>query len=76
MTYCILYHFIPFYTSITFLREYLRKPPVAGKWGGADLPTLLLWSVPLLYAASAAVFVYAGEVEGGSHQIKPGADRV
>jgi hypothetical protein len=32
--------------------------------------------VPLLYAASAAGFVYAGEVEGGSHQIKPGADRL
>ena len=32
--------------------------------GDADLPTLLLWSVPLLYAASAAVFVYAGEADG------------
>ena len=44
---------------------------VAGKWGGTDLPTLLLWSVPLLYAASAAVFVYAGEVEGGCVQLRP-----
>jgi len=32
--------------------------------------------VPLLYGASAALFVYAGEVEGGSHQIKLGADRL
>ena len=42
---------------------------------GDDLPTLLLWSVPLLYAASAAVFVYAGEVEGGNVQLRPGGDR-
>ena len=38
---------------------------------GPDLRTLLLWSVPLLYAASAAVFVVAGETTGGAYELRP-----
>ena len=36
---------------------------------GTDLTTLLLWSVPFFYAASAATFVYAGQSDG----LRPGA---
>ena len=38
---------------------------------GPDLRELLLWSVPVLYAASAAVFVVAGETRGGSYELRP-----
>ena len=62
------------------LTAHLTSPPLASPLlflaqgqasgtPGTDLTTLLLWSVPFFYAASAATFVYAGQSDG----LRPGA---